>query len=233
VLLGRRPEAVAELGLEQITTLAQNEVVAVRRAAQELIRSAEELWRRDPSVLFVLVESEWDDTRALAFDLLRTRIDPATLGLDGVCGLLDSNREEVQEVGRELVQKHFDKLDPVELTNRLVQHPHPGMRNFALDLVVNHLPEGPQPLSGLRGFFRAALFDLWPQRQVKRRVINFLFQRGQRDEQQAAVVAAILGDVVRVQGRADFEQSLYALVRLKLAYPQLEATVNLPSGGGA
>jgi hypothetical protein len=233
VLLGYRAEAVAELGLEQITTLAQNDVVAVRRAAQELIRSAEELWRRDPSVLFVLVESEWDDTRALAFDLLRTRIDPAALGLDGVCGLLDSNREEVREVGRELVQKHFDRLDPVELTNRLVQHPHPGMRNLALDLVVNHLPEGPQSLSGLRGFFRAALFDLWPQRQVKRRVINFLAQRGLRDEQQAAVVAGILGDVVRVHGRADFEQSLLALVRLKLAYPQLEATVNLPSGGGA
>jgi hypothetical protein len=233
VLLGRRPEAVAELGLEQITALAQNEVVSVRRAAHALIRSAEEQLRRDPSVLFVLVESEWDDTRALAFDLLRTRIDPAALGLDGLCGLLDSNREEVQEVGRELVVKHFDKLDLVELTNRLVQHPHPNMRAFALDLAVDHLPAGPQSLSRLRGFFRAAIFDLWPRRQVKRRVIEFLAARGLQDEQQAAVVASILGDVVRVHGRADFEQSLEALVRLKLAYPQLESTVGLPSGGGA
>ena len=50
--------------------------------------------------------------------------------------------------------------------------------------------------------------------------------------EQAQVVATILGDVVRVQGRADFEQALTALVRLKLAYPELETTVTLPAGGG-
>ena len=53
-----------------------------------------------------------------------------------------------------------------------------------------------------------------------------------QDERQAGVVAAVLGDVVRLQGRADFENALEALVRLQLAYPDLKTTVRLPAGGG-
>jgi hypothetical protein len=179
------------------------------------------------------VESEWPDTRTVAFELLRTKVDPATLGLDGLMGLLDSNRVDVQNVGQELVQKHFAELDAKDLVFRLVQHPHPNMRRFALDLAVNHLPDGAGPLANLTGFFRAALFDLWPERRVKHGVIDFLTARGLRDEQQAEVAASILGDVVRVQGRADFERALEGLVRLKLAYPQVQASVSLQPGGVA
>jgi hypothetical protein len=232
-LLGHRPEAVTELGLERITALAQHQIAAVRSAAQALIRLAEASFRSDPSLLFVLVESEWPDTRTVAFELLRTKIDPATLGLDGLMGLLDSNRVDVQNVGQELVQKHFAELDAKELVFRLVQHPHPNMRRFALDLAVHHLPEGAGPLANLTGFFRAALFDLWPERRVKHDVIDFLTARGLRDKQQAEVAAGILGDVVRVQGRADFERALEGLVRLKLAYPQVQAGVSLQPGGVA
>ena len=35
----------------------------------------------------------------------------------------------------------------------------------------------------------------------------------------------ILADVVRVEGRADFERALTALVRLKLAYPEVSSPV--------
>ena len=98
-LLGRRPEALAELGLERLVALAQHEIVAVRAAAQRLIRSAGAILQHDPSPLFVLVESDWPDTRNLAFDLLRTEVHPEALGLDGIVGLIDSNRLDVQAVG--------------------------------------------------------------------------------------------------------------------------------------
>jgi hypothetical protein len=47
------------------------------------------------------------------------------------------------------------------------------------------------------------------------------------DEKQAAVVSAVLGDLVRVQGRTDFENALEALVRIKLAYPEVPSTVTV------
>jgi hypothetical protein len=231
-LLRLHPEAVTELGLERLTRLAEHEVASVRAAAHVLIRSAVPQLRADPSLLFVLVESEWEDTHRLAFDLLRTGIDLEALGLDGLTGLLDSNRPDVQEVGRELAVRHTALLPMGELAARLAQHPDPGMRRFALDLVTKHLPAGGAALAPLRGFCRAALLDLRPDRLVKRQMIDFLTARGLEDEQQAGVAAAVLGDMVRLQGRADFENALEALVRLKLAYPDLKTTVRLPAGGG-
>ncbi len=230
-LLGIHPDAVRELGLERLTALAQHEVAAVREAGFALLRSAKDQLQQDPSVLFVLIESEWDDARTLAFELLKS-LDPVALGLDGVMGLLDSNRVDVQNTGMELAKQNFDIYSPEKLVERLVEHPHQNMRRFALELVTKHLPPGTDPLARLKAFCRAALFDLWPQRKVKQGLIDFLTQRGLEDAGQAQVVATILGDVVRVQGRADFEQALTALVRLKLAYPDLETTVTLPAGGG-
>src|SRR5262249_9938998 len=116
---------------------------------------------------------------------------------------------------------------------RLVEHPHPNMRRFALELVVGHLPAGPEALARLEPFFRAALFDLWPDRRVKQRVLAFLVARGLEDERQAEAAAAILRDVGRVEGRADFERALEGLVRLKLAFPQVEGAVQLQPGGVA
>jgi hypothetical protein len=145
--------------------------------------------------------------------------------------LLDSNRVDVQDFGQELVRQHFDRLKIDELLFRLAQHPHPNMRAFVLELIENHLPPGHEALARLQRFFRSAVFDLWPQRQIKQQVIDLLLARGLEDAQQAAVAAGVLGDVARLQGRADFERSLEALVRLKLAYPEMESAVKLwPQG---
>ena len=105
------------------------------------------------------------------------------------------------------------------------------MRRFALELAEKHLPKGDEPLAELQRFFRTCLFDLWPDRRVKRRVADFLLQRGLEDPQQAELAAHILADLARVHGRADFERALEALVRLKLAHPEVEAGINLWPGG--
>ncbi len=230
-LLGRRADAVGELGLERLVALANHEIAAVRAAAHLLLRAAVTMLRQDPSPLFVLVESEWPDTRAAASDLLLTEIHPEALGLDGIFGPIDSNRTDVQEVGCELVRKHFASLPVEELIYRLVEHPHPNLRPFTIETILAHLPDGPEPLERVQGFCRAALFDLWPDRRVKRQVAEFLGGRGQRDERQAKVAAGLLEEFVRVQGRADFERALEALVRMKLAFPELETSIRLRQEG--
>jgi hypothetical protein len=229
-LLAARKDTVAELGLERLTGIAQHELATVRAAAHKLLRSAADQLAADPSILFQLVESEWEDTRQLAFNLLRTRFDADALGLDGAMGLLDSNRADVQDFGAELVRGHFAELPMAELAGRLVQHPDPRQRGFALELVMQHLPPGPEALAQLRSFCRSILFDVWPKAKTKREVVKFLAGRALQDEQQAAIVASILGDVVRMQGRGDFERAMEAMVRLKLAFPEVPATVMVKGG---
>lgn len=226
-LLARRPAALEELGLERLTALAQHEIAAVRAAAHVLLRGGVAYLRADPSALFVLVESDWEDTRVQAFELLRNDIGYEALGLDGIIGLVDSNRADVQEVGRALVRKHFASLPSLEVIGRLVQHPAPSMRPFTVDLVLHHLGPGVAALAQVQDFCKAALFELWPDRHVKRGVIDLLGARGLQDAEQAGIAAKVLSEMVRVKGRADFERALEALVRIKLAFPEVEASIRV------
>ena len=224
-LLGARPEAVDVLGTDRILAMALSDIAAVRQAAHALLGAAVARLRGDPSVLFALTDCQWRDTRAFAFDLLRGPVDVAALGLDGIVGLCDSNREEVQAFGREMALKHFDALDTSELLHRLAEHPSALIRRFAVDLAVAHLKEGFVALSRLEAFFRRALLDVLPDRREKRLIVEFLRDRGLRDERQAEVASRVLGEFVRTRAKADFEAALDALVRLKLAYPQVESVV--------
>ena len=110
-LLGRRPEAVAFLGLEGLAAMAGHEVAAVRAAAQALMRGAADAFHADPAPLFLLVESDWPDTRAVAFELIRHQIDSETLGPDAMIGLLDSNRPDVQDFAREVVKRNIATVE--------------------------------------------------------------------------------------------------------------------------
>ncbi|MFO0629859.1 MAG: hypothetical protein U0325_30095 [Polyangiales bacterium] len=229
-LLGRRPEAAKVLGPDQVLAMAMHDVAAVRRAAMGLLRTDLDALRADPSPLFALADGEWDDTRAVVFDLLRDAIDVGALGIAGIISLCDANRAEVQAFGREMALKHFDRLDPQDLIQRLAQHPAPPMRRFAMDLVAGHLKEGFVALAKLEGFFRRALLDLRPSRAEKRRVMAFLLARGLRDERQAELAARVLGEVARTRCATDTDAALEALVKLQLTFPEVESPLSL---GGA
>jgi hypothetical protein len=230
-LLGKRAAALDELGLERVLALAQHELAAVRAAAHALIRGAIDELRRDPELVFMLAESEWQDTRVFAFELLRTQIDIAALGLDGLIGLCDSNRVDVQDLGKELVRHHIEGktagITAEDVLVRLIQHPHSNMRSFALELAEKYLQSGAAHLVKIEPLARAILFDLWPDRKAKQRVIQFVMDRGLADEEQARVSTSILRDYVRTQGRSDFERVMESLVRIKLEYPAVASPVRL------
>ncbi len=226
-LLGRRTEGIRAIGLDRLAMLAVHEIGAVRAGAHRLIRGEADLFHQDRALLLALAESDWEDTRKVAVELLRDSLRSQTLDLDGLLAFLDSNHVEVQNLGQELARAQIASVPTSELAFRLGQHPHPNMREFALDIVVKHLPDGAEPLARLEPFFRAALFDLWPRRAMKDRVLSFILERGMRDEQQAAAAVRILSSAVRLASKADFEPALEALVRLKLAYPSVASPVEL------
>jgi len=222
-LLGHYPEARGVLGPVRIAAMARHEVAAVREGAYGLIRQSLDEYRDDPSLLFLLVESEWADARAFAFELLRGPIDLEPLGLAGILGLCDSTRPDVQAFGRERALAHFATLDSYELLQKLAEHPSPSMRRFAVDLIVGHLKPGFVPLARVEGVFRAALLDLTPSRMEKRAVCTFLRDRALRDERQAEVGLRVFGELARSKTRADREAALDALAALVLKFPHLES----------
>ncbi len=226
-VLGRHPGIYSRLTEEQILWLAEHETAAVRRAAQSLIVSAEIETTTNPAILFALVESEWEDNRALAARLLAERIDWTTAGIEPLMALLDSNRPDVQKLGQDLVEKHLASTDPGLLTNRLTEHSHPKVRRFAMRMVEEYLPNSAIALEAIAEFFRKGLLDTWPDRKTKTRMLNFLAERGEGDRGQAVVAMKILHHVLRSQTLTDFELALAAAARLKLAHPDLPSDVSV------
>lgn len=230
-ILAKKPGAFELLGSSKVIAMATHEKAAVRSAAMTLLAGSPGALAKDPSSLFGLVESEWDDVRTAAIAML-DHIDLSPLGLDGLMGLADSTRLDVQRKARSLLEKALadPAVDVHELLARLGQHPSRFTRAFAVELVTRHLKPGFVRLAKLEILFRSALFDVWPDRKVKRSVIAFLGERGQQDENQAEVAAQILGDFVRTQSHDDRERALLAIVKIALKFPQVKTPVVVAGG---
>lgn len=212
-LLGKRDDGLEVLGRDRVVAMCDDEVRAVRASAHAVVLGALERLKTDPSLLFALAESRWDDTRDLAFDALR-ELDWQVLGLDGLIGLCDSNDADVELLGRELVSQHFEALDPEQVLYRLSEHPRRTMQRFALGLIETHLRPGLVPISRLESYFRAVLFDTWPSRPLKFGVLDFLAERGAKDVGQAEFAVQLLSDVLHTQTRGDFERVVETMTRL-------------------
>lgn len=240
--LGARDDAVAALGTRRIAALGHHEVAAVRAAARALLTGAMDQLRKDPELLFILVESPWPDTHAFAAAVLRDEVDPRDLGFDGIIALCDSTREEVQGLGRGLLLRHLDDFDPGAVIARLIEHPGRAMRAFAVDmaLTIDRLMAGSASLEQLVPLFRAVLLDVQPSRRLKDKVFDFVIERGLRSSEEAARASEVLSGLKATTIAADLERVLDGLVRLKLAYPELAAPISVSDavtgaaiGGGA
>jgi hypothetical protein len=221
-ILAKKPGALDVIGFSDVVALANHEKAAVRVAAMKLLEGAHDDLAKDPSTLFSLIESDWDEVRTAALSML-DKIDLLPLGIDGLMGLADSTRVDVQVKAHTVLENAISRgVDVHEVLARLGQHPSPVTRKYAVGMAVEHLKPGFVRLAKLELLFRASLFDTWPDRKLKRTVIEFLSQRGQQDENQAEVAAQILGDFVRSQTIDDKERALAALVSIKLKFPQIE-----------
>jgi hypothetical protein len=235
-LLGRRKNALAELGLPRVLALCEHEVASVRAAGHALLLGAIDALALEPGPLFVLAESPWDDTRQAAFGIIKDRLDLGAYGeeqrLDALLALCDSNRADVQAFGREMVLRWFQAVDPRQVMARLAEHPARGvMRRFALDLIEDHLPPGAPALESVARFFSVVLLDVRPERRLKRQTVDFLVRRGEVDLEQARVAAGVLDAWARTSVKTDRERALEALVALRLAWPELALTIKV--GGRA
>jgi hypothetical protein len=225
--LATKDGAATALGVEQLVAMAGHELVALREASHALFRAMIDAIRADPSPLYAMLESQWTDTRAFAIDLLRTELDTNALTPEALIGLCDSNRADVQDLGKQLVGRRLQELDPQDLIKRLSQHPHRNMRRWTVDLTVKHLRDGFVPLAACEELFRTVLLDVVPDRAAKRAVVAFLAERGTRDERQAEVASRLLSELVRSKTKDEYERALAALARIKIAFPGVDAAVVL------
>jgi hypothetical protein len=231
-VLARRPRALDELGIPRVVALARDEARAVRDAAFVILERDVQRFGADPWPLLSVAEAAWPDARRRAVELLR-QLDLTHLSLDAIFEVVDSSREEVQALGRELLMRTRELWEPATVVPRLLEHPQPGMRPFTLSLAEAYLAGRVARLGAAPAFFRSVLLDLQPSRSVKRQAIALLLESGLRDPDEARAAADVLGALLRTKTQSDFEDALQALARLHLAFPDLASPLVVSPGDRA
>ncbi len=226
-LLGQRAHVIEELGLDAVVNLAEHPVFMVRQGAQQLLKGVVDRFVAHPLVLLRLAESEWPDTRRLAFELLRAVVAQGKLDLDALISLIDSTRVDVQDVAIELMRKRLPTLPMVEVLGRISEHPHANLRRFTLELATRHLPAGAGPLRMLGRLFLSTFLDLSPDRGLMEAVLTFLEQRGLASQEEGEVAAQVLFEVARMDHKGLAPRALQLLTRLKLSFPAMRSPLVL------
>jgi len=214
--------ALDELGVPRVVAMAKHEVQFVRDAAFQLLEQDVQRFAADPWPLLAIAESPWTDGRRRAVELVRL-LDLTHLPLDAIFEIVDSSREELQGLGRELLMRARDRWDPAQVVPRLLEHPQPGMRPFTLTLAEAYVTGEVARLPAAPAFFRAVLLDLQPRRAVKQQAIALLLASGLRGIEEARDAAHVLGAMLHTKIRFDFEDAMEALAYLQLAFPELSS----------
>lgn len=221
-LLGAHPQALQLLGTVRLAVLADDEVQSVRAAACALIRGALAQLQADPWPLLMLADARFPDVRRCAFELLQ-QLDISALPADALVALCDSNHAQVQVFARDWIRAHLQQLDATWLLQHLIEHPHPLMRGFALELLEQHLQPGAMALREVLEFLRSSLLTPRLPRPARNRLLRLLECRGLLDAQQGALALEVLGVALRSAVRSDLEPVLLAASRIQLAWPQLRS----------
>jgi len=230
-LVVRRTGALDELGVARVVAMAKHEAQSVRDAAFLLLEREVQRFAADPWPLLAIAESPWTDGRRRAVALVR-QLDLTHLALDAIFEIVDSSREELQGLGRELLMQTRDRWNPAQVVPRLLEHPQPGMRPFTLTLAEAYVTGEVARVPAAPAFFRAVLLDLQPRRAVKQQAISLLVASGLRSIDEARAAAHVLSAMLRTRIQFDFEDAMEALAHLQLAFPELSSPLAIKMDGG-
>jgi len=211
--------------------MAKHEAQSVRDAAFLLLEREVQRFAADPWPLLAIAESPWTDGRRRAVALVR-QLDLTHLALDAIFEIVDSSREELQGLGRELLMQTRDRWNPAQVVPRLLEHPQPGMRPFTLTLAEAYVTGEVARVPAAPAFFRAVLLDLQPRRAVKQQAISLLVASGLRSIDEARAAAHVLSAMLRTRIQFDFEDAMEALAHLQLAFPELSSPLAIKMDGG-
>jgi hypothetical protein len=210
-----------ELPWTFLATLCHHDLRQVREAGHAMTQQTLPRWRDDVSLLLTLVDSDYEDTRNFAFDVLRQHFTQ-DMTPDTLIGLCDSIRADVQDFGKEMFRRVFADTVAPEYLLRLSEHPHGNVRGFAMELVERHAPRDAETLMRLMPFFRTALLQVNKGRAVKDRALKFLESCALADREAATIIVPLFSDMAHSLTQRDFTASLLAMTRIKMKYSGVE-----------
>ena len=212
----------ADLAISDLVKLANNPLQDVRKFAWDTFKKYPDKVKAAKGDAVKVTDTDWDDTRIFAFDFFRTTFTASDWNTDLLIMLCDSTREDVQDFGRELITKYFDANDGSEYLLKLSQHPSTKVQLFATAYLEQYAAGNIDILNKLKLYFITLLSQVNKGKVAKARVMQFLKNEAQRDEQTARLAADVFSRVSVSVAITERAECISALRDITKRFPEID-----------
>lgn len=231
VVLLKRHVKLSDLTTAEVVKLANNPVEEVRKLAWDEFRANPAKVKYYVLDALKTTDSEWDDTRAFAFNYFREQFTAADWTPELLILLTDSVRQDVQDFGRELITKFFDPKHGTEYLLKLSQHPSNRVQLFATAYLAEFAAGKVDMIQVLEPYFVTLLSQVNKGRTAKARVMHFLRSESLRDETTAAIAAGIFARVSVSVAISERAECIAALRDIQQKFKSIKSPVKLKAYG--
>lgn len=220
-LLVRSP---LEWSVNQWVTLASHPDHHIRDYALQAFTAHADVVYEQSNAALGLLESEWPATREFGFAWFRQNYSSQHWTPDLIVTLCDSNREDVQAYGRELLQTFFQHEQGEAYLLKLSQHPSLTVQTFVTHFFEEYAAGKPAVILALKPCFLTILSQVNRGRVAKDRTLAFLTQQAAASPMVLEMVAALLTRLSLTVVQKDKAPLIKVMLQLQRQYPHL----NLP-----
>ncbi len=216
-----------ELQLAQIVRLFSHEVLLVRQGAWALAEAARGRFRVTPVALARLCDATWEDSRAFAFDFVKS-FPPEVLVPDTVIAICDSTEPLVQELGQSLLLAHFREEHAERYLLRLSEHPSVGIQLLVSGLLERHARGKLPILEQLLPCFATVLSQVNRGGVAKQRLLAFLRTESVASAEAAALLAPLLERQSLTRAVSHKQPLIATMVDVQQRYPDVAVPLATP-----
>jgi predicted DNA-binding WGR domain protein len=190
-ILLKRNVPDTELTMTDWVKLGSNPMQEVRQYVWTAFRNHPERVKSEKEAAIKLVETDWDDTRIMAFDYFTEKFEETDWNTDLLIILCDSTREDVQDFARKMMTKFFNVNQGTEYLLKLSQHPSTKVQLYTTAYLEQYAAGNAEILQTLVPYFITLLSQVNKGKVAKRRIMDFLRKESLKDETIATIAAAI------------------------------------------
>ncbi|NQT36250.1 MAG: hypothetical protein HQ581_02110, partial [Planctomycetes bacterium] len=212
---------VEDLSITEIVRLGSHDILSVREACWKMCRASVARMQADGAAAVRILDAKWDDTRCFAADFFREHFTGDHLSPAALVSICDSVRPDVQQLGRELITRHFRDEHGQEYLLKLSQHPTTALQLFATNYLERYAGGSPRRLAELTPYFRSVLSRVNRGRVAKARVLDFLEVEAAKSEEAAHVVADLLARQSATGAIGDRARMIQIMADMAARYPAI------------
>ncbi|MDJ0680155.1 MAG: hypothetical protein QNJ18_09870 [Xenococcaceae cyanobacterium MO_167.B52] len=230
IVLGENSNSLwSEFNTNQLVKFGNHEIVAIRRAAWQMLELKLDSIRHDEDEMLAavkLLESKWEDSQKFAhylFEKLGNQ-DWIPKVMIGVC---DSTKEEVRRFGRDIVTGNFKQEYGQEYLLKFSEHPSSDMQMFVTNYLETYAVGNEERLKQLVPYFVTVLSGVNKGSVAKKRIFQFLEIEAAKSEGMARVVAEVLTRQSVTVAIADKAQAIQIMLQIRGRYPGIEMPIRV------